>query len=199
MRRKVKMATEMERIYYLSAMGSASTIIGRKMISPNMPPEPFTIEQYDAQKERIEFYEEHGVISVARPGTRAAVVKADEIKREEKRQAEVFAGESVDEEPDPMLRARGFSVSEKYAESRMGRSNRRPPAMSTFTVPGDNSDEGEVSLKCLAIVGSGDRCGNDAKSDLLICGTHLRMLKRGGELKDELGRRISSDGKEITE
>ena len=187
-------AIETEKIYYLSALGSAATIIGQKAISPKMPPEPLTQEQYDAQEERIKFYGDHGVISVARPGTREAAVKADEIKREEKRLADVYAGDDG-EEPDPTLRDRGFSIPEKYAEEQRGKRGRRP-SQTTFSAPGKDN-EPEPSLKCVTIKRDGERCGNDAKPDLMVCGTHLRMLKKGAILKDELGRRISSDGEEL--
>jgi len=194
MRRKKIMGTTVEQeIYYVDAIGTAATRIGSRMISPHMPPTEFTEEEYTQNKVRLDFYKDAGVISVAEPGTRKAVLKADAIKREKERLAEIYAGDS-DDEPDPELLKRGFSVSEAYAEKQIASGNRRKP-MPTFTAPAEHPEEEEVSYKCMALAKSGDRCKNDAMEDLLVCGIHRRMLKKGTEVKDANGRIISKDGK----
>jgi hypothetical protein len=189
-------AIETENYYYLSALGTAATMIGSISVSPNLPPKRLTQEQYEAEETRIKFYESHGVISVARPGTREAVMKADEIRNEEERLAEIYAGESnPDDEPDPVLLGRGFAVSEKYADSRLGQRSRRQASMSTFSAPGEVATDSEAGLKCVAATSRGTRCKHDAQPDMLVCGTHLRVLKKGQVLRDDKGRRISKTGK----
>lgn len=186
--------TEEQKVYYVDAIGVAATRIGRAIISPNMPPVEVTEEEYEKHKKKFDFYVEHGVISVAHPGSREAILKADAINRETARLEAIFAGED-EGEPDPVLRERGFSVSEEYAEKKIASRNRS--TVPTFTAPAEHEEDSEPSYKCLALAKSGERCKIDALEDLLVCAIHQRMLRKGTEVKDANGHNIATDGKSL--
>ena len=183
-----------EQLYYIECIGESSTRIGRHLISPNLPPTPYTEEEYRAAKRQIDHYVNEGVIMVSEPGSRAAVLKADAIKREEARIEEIYAGEETDE-PDPELRKRGFSISEAHAEKKLG--SRKRSSIPKFSAPTDHTDAQEPEYKCIAMTSSGRICNNDANADILVCGTHLSMLEKGKILKDGSGRTFSEDGKSV--
>jgi hypothetical protein len=187
-----------QKIYYIEAAGQASTIIGKHSIMPNMPPVPFTEKQYSDNKRKIKFYEEHGTIIVTEPGSRDAILKADAIRRERERMEEVFAGDETDE-PDSVLRQRGHSIPEAYADKLLASRGKRK--MPSFSAPSDpvDADVKELGYKCMAVTGSGKRCKKDALDDLLVCGTHKKMLAKGDVLKDASGRKISQDGKSLAD
>ncbi len=186
------MAVPNEEIYYIEALGEASTYIGRHSIMPNLPPVEFTEKEYKAHRAYIEHYRNAGVISVAEPGSREAILMHDAITREKERMAGIFAVGNEDEEPDPVLRKRGFSVSEKYADKRVASGKRTEiPAFAISPSPSDD----DLDYKCLAVTARGDRCKNSAMGSLLVCTVHNSSLKRGKTVKDSQGRNISSDGK----
>ena len=169
--------SEAEKIYYIEAATGASTRIGRTAIMPKQPPVPFTEKQYEGHWQIIEHYVKAGIITVSTPGTAASARAAKEIKQETERQEKVFADGKVP--PAPMVRTLGFQ--EPEAEK-----------IATFSAPAESE-----ALICWAVTAKGNRCSKDAVKDLLVCKTHLAMLKRGKEVYDYDGNRIAEDGESL--
>jgi hypothetical protein len=121
------------------------------------------------------------------------VLKADAIRREKERMTEVM-GKGDSEEPDPVLRARGFSVPEAYAEKRLSSNTRNMP---TWTAPAaTNTVAPPASYKCIAVtVTTKKQCMRDAIDTLIVCNVHKRMLDKGRTIKDSQDRIIGKDGK----
>lgn len=186
-------------IYFIEAAGIDATRIGRIMISPNMPPTEFTEKQYKANQRVIEYYEKAGVITVTRPGTREAVMKAAEVQEEKEHMSEIFANSGSGGPPDPVLRKRGFSVPQG-TDVEEEKAKKEKVQIPVFTAPSaqEAADELPDEFQCVVIAkGTGKRCKNNAIGELLVCTIHKAQLLKGKILKDGSGRRLSKDGKSL--
>jgi hypothetical protein len=189
-------------IYYIECVTQAATRIGRRTISPNMPPTEFTEREFQANLSFIEFYEKQGIIVVTRPGTTDSILKADEIKREQERLADIFAGETPDE-PDPVLRKRGHSVPEEYARKMASSRRRGRTEASKFTAPAapitpspKRASVEKDDRQCVAISKNTEkRCKRKVKVNHIVCVVHYRVASDGREVFDIDGRKIAKDGK----
>ena len=171
---------EEKKVYYIEAITSASTRIGKTAIMPDKAPVPFTEKQFNANKPDIEHYEKVGIIMVSRPGSKKSARAASQIKAEIARQDEIVAGGKPP--PAPMVRKLGFIESEP------------PDTIPTVSAPAEADD-----YRCVAITTRGTRCQKDAIPECVVCNSHMRMLKNGKEVLNYAGKKIAQDGKSVAQ